>query len=101
MTDVNFADFGHQLGVQLGVGDLGGGILISLIFMCILLFPVLLLTKRSPGIPSAIVGIGSLSACVAFGWLPVWVLLVTALIVFAMIAGKARDWISGRGEGSG
>jgi len=97
---IEFSQFGHQLGVQLGIGDLGGGVLMSLIFMSLFLFPVLFICRKNPIIPATFTGIGSLVACVVFGWLPAWIMLLIFITVALMFAGSARDWITGRGGGN-
>lgn len=97
---IEFGQFGHQMGVQLGIGDLAGGVLMSLIFMSLFLFPVLFLCRSNPTIPAMFTGVGSMVACVVFGWLPAWIMLLVFVAVSLMFASSARDWITGHGGGS-
>jgi hypothetical protein len=96
---IAFGDFGTQLGVQLGIGPFAGGLLMSIIFMCIFLFPVLFLCRENPVLPALMVGFATMSFCVAIGWLSYWVLLMMALLVALLFSGTVRDWISGKGGG--
>lgn len=97
---IEFGQFGQQLGFQLGIGRWAGGVLMSLIFMALFLFPVLFLCRSNPTIPAMFTGIGSMVVCVAVGWLDAWVLLLVFVAVSLMFASSARDWITGRGGGS-
>lgn len=97
---IEFGQFDDQLGIQLGIGQFAGGVLMSLIFMALFLFPVLLLCRSNPTIPAMFTGVGSLVACVVIGWLPAWVMLLVFVAVSLMFASSARDWITGRGGGS-
>ena len=96
---IEFADFGNQLGIQLGIGPFAGGLLMSLIFMSIFLFPTLMLCRKNPVLPALMVGFGAMSFCVAVQWLSYWVLLMMALLVALLFSGSVRDWISGKGGG--
>ncbi len=100
MAGIDFGQFGHQLGLQLNIGDTAGGVLMSLIFMALFLFPVLFLCRKSPVIPAMFTGIGSLVACVLFGWMPAWVMLLVFISVALLFSGAARDLITGRGGGN-
>jgi hypothetical protein len=101
--DVNLLDIPAQLGERLGVGEFAGGLICSVILLMMTVFPTALLnrSRRGGGGPIAelIIGIATLSICIAIGWLPTWILLIMILLVVALLSGNLREWLGGRGAG--
>lgn len=64
------------------------------IIMMIFMLPIAIWSKTI--VPPIFVGIIIMGLCIALSWLPVWFLVVTAMLVSLMFAGKIRDWVSGR-----
>lgn len=87
----------QRIADMLGLPLLAGQMLISIIFMCLLMFPAMLLTNKwaSQSLAVLVVGIGSMGFLIAAGWLPYWFMLIIALIVALMYAGKMRDFVGG------
>jgi uncharacterized Tic20 family protein len=63
------------------------------IIMMIFMLPIAIWSKSI--VPPIFVGFIVMGLCVALAWLPVWFLVVTAMLVALMFAGKMRDMISG------
>jgi hypothetical protein len=61
--------------------------------MMIFMLPIAIWSKSL--VPPIFVGILVMGLCVALNWLPVWFLVVLAMLVALMFAGKMRDWVSG------
>jgi hypothetical protein len=76
-----------------------GGILAGIIFMMLVLFPCLLLTRGKNIMLLVIVGVSSMCFNVAVGYFPIWTLIIVALIIALMFAGEMRTLITGRGSG--
>jgi len=97
---VNLQNFPQQLATALGVSLFVGQILASTILLCLILFPSIMLAGYFGGSGSVmyallIVGLPISGVCVALGWLPVWLFLVTCLLIALMFAGKMRELITG------
>jgi hypothetical protein len=92
---VNLADLPQQLADALTIDLFSAQILTSVLFMCLFLFPTLLLAKKNQMLLGVIVGLGTLGFTVAVGWMPYWVLLIIALITAMMFAGDVRGLFSG------
>lgn len=95
---VNLADVPQYLADNLGVGLIGGQMIASLIFLCLVLFPTMLLTNKRSNqyISVLIVGIGCLGTLVGIGWLHYWFLLIIVVIVALMFSGTMRDFLGGK-----
>lgn len=98
--NVNIMDFPKQLSEKLGLptgGDyFAGKILASVIFMCLPLFPTMIIAKKDPVIPGLLVGLGMLGFCTALGWMPIWFMLIICMLVALLFSGQIRNWITGR-----
>lgn len=94
---VDLSEMPQRLGDSLGMSLLAGQMLSSAIVLALFLFPTMLLTKRSgqQGMAVIIMTFMVMGSLVAFGWLPIWFLLVTALLVALLFAGKMRGYIGG------
>jgi hypothetical protein len=97
--EINLTNFPTYLADQLSISVFAGGILAGIIFMMLVLFPCLLLTRGKNLILLIIVGISSMCFNVAVGYFPVWTLIIVALIIALMFAGEMRTLITGRGSG--
>ena len=102
---VNLQNFPQQLATALGVSLFVAQILASTILLCLVLFPSVMIAGYFGGSGSVmyallIVGLPISGVCVGLGWLPVWIYLVTCLLIALMFAGKMRELITG-GPGKG
>lgn len=95
--DIDIEGIPQAFADALGTSLFAGQLLASAIFVTFFLFPTMLLThkKSDQTMPIIIVGILTMGVCVAFGWLPYWILLITSLIISLMFAGKMKDTITG------
>jgi len=96
---VNLSDLPQQLATQLTIPLFAGQILASSIILALFLLPtVFACSKFGKDVifPSLFMGFLSLSFCIAVGWLPTWILLITVLIVVALLSGQLRNWVGGR-----
>jgi len=100
---VNLADFPQKLAEALNVSLFVGQLLASLIFMCLFLLPSILIAGYFGGAGAVLyailfVGLGSGAICTALGWLPAWLYILMAVIAGLLLAGNARDWMTGKGR---
>jgi len=97
---VDISQFPQTLSDALGIPLIAGQMLASMLFLCLFLFPTMLLTnKRSNQFVAIIfVGLGCLGVTVALTWLPYWFFLIICMIVALMFAGTMRDLITGKGR---
>jgi hypothetical protein len=100
---VNLADFPQKLADALSVSLFVGQLLASLIFMCLFLLPSILIAGYFGGAGAVLyailfVGLGSGAICTALGWLPAWLFILMAVIAGLLLAGNARDWMTGKGR---
>ena len=94
---INVMDFPQQLADALGMPLFAGQILASLLLMLGFILPVLFITKGKNMLMALIMGFSTMCLCVALAWLPIWVLLMVALIAALMMAGQMRNWLGGGG----
>lgn len=94
---VDLSELPQRLGDSLGMSLLAGQMIASSIVLALFLFPTMLLTKKSgqQGMAVIIMSFMVMGSLVAFGWLNIWFLLVTALLVALLFAGKMRGYIGG------
>lgn len=98
---VDLSQLPTALSEALGIDVYSAGILASLLFLMLTLFPALLVTGYATRKGSAVmyvalfVGITDLSLSIALGWLDYWVLLIICLLAAIMMAGTLRDLITG------
>jgi hypothetical protein len=98
---VNLPELATQLGSALGITAVGGQILMSFLFMAMFLLPTLYFCNRShmdSTMPTVFVGGGTLIASVIMFSTPSWIIVLLMLMVGALWAGIARNWLSGRGN---
>ncbi|MCJ7482269.1 MAG: hypothetical protein MUO31_04825 [Thermodesulfovibrionales bacterium] len=66
------------------------------IIMMIFMLPIAIWSKTV--VPPLFVGFVVMGLCVALTWLPVWFLVISAMVVALMFAGGMRNWLSGTSE---
>lgn len=95
---INVTNFPTQVGEMLGIGVFAGGVLCTLMFICMWLIPLNMFVKSNRVIPNLLVGLCVVSFCVAVGWVHYFIFLFLFLVISALYAGKIRDWVSGGGQ---
>lgn len=96
---VNLQNFPQQLATALGVPLFVSGILASVILLCFILFPAIMLAGYFGGRSSGgavlyiilVIGLPISGACVGLGWLPVWLFAILALVVGLLFASKITE----------
>ena len=88
---VQMADFPQRLADMLTIPLFAGQLLASLIVICLTLFPVLVFTRGQNPIAAVIVGVGTLSVCIALTWLPVWLFVITLLLIALLFSKKITE----------
>jgi hypothetical protein len=96
---INLSTFPQALADYFGVSLLAGQILATSIFLALFIFPLLVFTKGKNIILTVIVSFLVMGTCLAFGWLPYWIFILTAVTVGLLFGGSVRDMISGKGGG--
>lgn len=91
--EINISNVPQALADALGFDLFVGQILASSLLLSFFLFPVMLLTNKRTDqyVAVLIVGIVSLSLCVAMGWLPLLVLLLILLITSGIVGVKFKS----------
>jgi hypothetical protein len=81
-------DWDKLVGDALGTSETTGGIFITMLFMCMILFPTLFFTQNSGNQMNIVLAMGiiGLSVTTAFTWTPIWVVFVIAIIFFYALA---------------
>lgn len=88
-VDIDITEFDDRLGEALGVGAFGGGLIISVFTLILFLGLIGLVSRRAPSTMMVLLlGTADLSMCIAFGWFPVWSLIIVVLLVAFMFGGK-------------
>jgi len=94
-ADINIMEIPQQVGESLGIPEPNtafiGGLFMSCIVFLALVMPTLLLRNKSVSI---IMVFMVLSFLVAISWLPVWIMLITVLMVTGLMASKMKRWFS-------
>lgn len=87
---VELSEFPASLASQFGISLFAGQILASSIVVAFFLFPTIFLQKQYnfSSFATLIVGMMTMSLCVALTWLPVWVFAITAMLIAIMYAGQ-------------
>jgi len=68
-----------------------------ILFLIIVLAFALIARKKNTGpISEVIVGIAVLGLCVAMGWFPVWLFVLTSLLLALLLSGKITNLIGGK-----
>jgi hypothetical protein len=91
--EVYLLDLPQKFADAFNIGLFPAQIFTTGIIMMIFMLPIAIWSKSI--IPPIFVGFVVMGLCVALAWLPVWFLVVTAMLVALMFAGKMRDMISG------
>lgn len=94
---VNLPNIATQLGAALGVGDFGGGLLMTGITMALFIFPILMLCNKyrmDSTWPTMITGFIVLGFSIYAYSLPVWILLMEVLLVAIILANTMRNFVS-------
>jgi len=86
----------QALADRLNISLFASQTLIAVIFLCMTMFPTLLLTRHP--IAHVVMGIATVSFLVTIGWIPTWILLMLVLTVVVLLSGKMRGWVGGGGE---
>lgn len=75
---------------QLGCGTFIGGMIASIVVLCLTLIPIIVLTRGSSRLMSLymLVGFVDLGLVVALGWFPIWIFII---IVVAISVGLGRE----------
>lgn len=97
VAEINLFNMPEGLMQQLNIDLFSAQILASMIVLAVMLFPTLILSKGNV-VACVIVGVPTMLFTAALGWTPIWVLLVTCVLVGLMFSGGARTWLSGRGN---
>ena len=92
-TDLNLTYFPTALAAKLSISVFAGGILASMILTLAFVLPTAIWSKTL--IPPLFIGILSLGACIAFGWLDYWFLLLIAMLIALMFGSKMSAIITG------
>lgn len=87
--DVNLTDIPANLATHLGISTFEAGILASLIFAFIVLFPIAILRRKTTWL-EFILGIGIMSLCVAISWMPSYTLILIVLLIAGLWGGKFK-----------
>lgn len=93
-TQLDLDNVDEALGERLNISTFAGGILASIICTSMFVLPTAMYSKKNI-IPPLSIGILCLGFSVAVGWLDIWFILVLALLVALMFAGKSRTLIGG------
>jgi len=93
---VDISEVPQRLATALGLELLAGRMLASSIFLCLTVFPTLLLTNKykNQGEAAIVVGILSIGFLVAAGWLSYWFLLIISLITAYLFSTKIKEFIT-------
>lgn len=95
--DINLANVPQAIADRLGISLFAGQILSGFLLMFFPLILVATLTRGKNTMLLVIVGVSTMTLGVALTWLPIWTLLITALLVALMFASSMRSWLSGGG----
>jgi len=91
--DLNLTSFPKFLADSLSISEFAGGMVASMILTLAFVLPTALYSKTL--LPPMFIGMLSLGACVAFGWLDYWFLLVIAMLIALMFGSKMSSIITG------
>jgi hypothetical protein len=94
--EVNLMDLPQHFADAFNIGLFPAQIFTTGIIMMIFMLPIAIWSKTI--VPPIFVGFVVMGLCVALTWLPVWFLVVTAMLVALMFAGGMRNWLSGKSE---
>ena len=92
-TGISLANIPIQLSLVLGVDVFVAKIILSTITLFALLLPVTTLSKKTNTMAVVIIGIATEGMLVAIGWLEIYFLLITLLIIAALFGTRMADWM--------
>lgn len=75
------SDVPSYLDEQLGCGEFVGGLIASVVLLCIVMLPTMYLTKGKAYSLYIIFGLLVLAPLVGLGWLPVWLYIIIILLI--------------------
>ena len=94
-TEINLLTLHEALGERLGVGTFAGGLIASVIFLMMTVFPVAMINRSRKGgggfMAELIVGMAVLGVCVAVTWFPVWIFVLLAFMIALLFSGKLTE----------
>jgi len=100
MTDeISLPGLADALGDALGTSATVGGFIAVFIFIGLIVFPTLYLTKGRNMILALLEGVLVVIMGGFLGWVPAWISIMFVLLMAALLASDFRDWLSGRGGG--
>jgi len=91
--EVYLMDLPQKFADAFNIGLFPAQIFTTAIIMMTFMLPIAIWSKTV--VPPIFVGFVVMGLCIALSWLPVWFLVVLAMLVALMFAGKMRDLISG------
>jgi len=83
---------------QLGVGEFVGGLLASLVLLCIIMLPLMYLTKGKAYSVYIVFGLLTLAPLVGLGWLPVWLYIIIILLIALGFGKQLAGFFGGLGR---
>lgn len=94
---LSFEDIPQTFADSIGVNLTTGQVMLSFVVIFFVLLPVLILKKGKGGITIELI-ILFLTECflVGIGWMPLWVLIATIMILVIGLASFSSDVITGR-----
>lgn len=95
-SPIPFPDLPDALADQTGISVFACQILFTVIIELMFLLPLNATKRGSAFLPNIILGLGTMTFCVAIGWCPYWILLLVCLII-AVFFGVKTSKIADRG----
>ena len=92
-TGISLANIPIQLANVLGISEFVAKMILSSITIFAFILPVVVLSKKPSPMAVGIIGVAAESMLVGMGWLDVWLLLLTVLVVVILFSGKIADWL--------
>jgi len=90
---IDLSSFGELLGEKLGIGAFAGGMLIGFILLVVVLFPITLIARKkgSGYLAEMVFGISIFGLNIAFGWWPVWMIIILAFLIALLYGENISD----------
>ena len=83
---------------QFACGEFVGGLLASLILLCIVMLPLMYLTKGKAYSIYILFGLLVLAPLVGLGWLPVWLYIIIVLLIALGFGKQLAGFFGGLGR---
>lgn len=90
--EFNLNDIPKNLADALNIPEYPARLIASTCLILIFLLPTIVFTRNVYIL--LLVGLMSLSTCIALGWLEFWYLLIIVLVVASLWSGKVRSWLA-------